>query len=229
MNDTFTYSREHHFFIFLRPAQIPDYRSPWHSTFSWNPLEFPSHYITSDVWDIIDGGQNNFFLHYITILSLFLLIYFPSLLFEYPIVILILLPFSSFSTVVLPYPFFHSFHTFIFFPPFSLIAPQSARETYPSLIKTSKFLNWCILFLFWLLGLCRPDYSHFKFSVGFLEYFAFNCLSLCWKNVAKLEGTLTAMLYINKALVGFKVNTVTVYYNLSSSDWLKHSVCVYHC
>lgn len=56
------------------------------------------------------------------------------------------------------------------------------------------------------------------FSVGFLEYFAFNSLSLCCKNAVKLEGTLTAMPYINKALLGFKVNTVTVHYNLSSPD-----------
>jgi hypothetical protein len=67
------------------------------------------------------------------------------------------------------------------------------------------------------------------FSVGFLEYFAFNSLSLCWNNVAELQGTLTAMLYINQALVDFKVNIVTVNYNLSSSDWLESSVCVYKC
>jgi hypothetical protein len=64
------------------------------------------------------------------------------------------------------------------------------------------------------------------FSVGFLEYFAFNSLSLHWNNVAKLQGTLTATLYINKAVVDFKVNTITVNYNLSS-DWLERSVCVY--
>jgi hypothetical protein len=35
------------------------------------------------------------------------------------------------------------------------------------LIKTSKFLTWRILFLFWLprftRNLCRPDYSCFKY------------------------------------------------------------------